>query len=163
MIFLRILLSDIRILVSMYQEFLVCTMLCDVKREPRYATGQAIKFLENSKQVTTVPQGFKRQAGTAKRYTDNCIIYPQYIAGLCSFRASHSQAINQRNINMWKVILLAIYLATSIFWLFMSLLRSAICKFWATVRAPSQATLDQKPLYYIRPKVTVHKWSLEMG
>ena len=53
----------------------VCTMLCDVKREPRYATGQAIKFLENSKQVTTVPQGFKRQAGTAKRYTYNCMVH----------------------------------------------------------------------------------------
>ena len=53
----------------------VCTTLCDVKREPRYATGQAIKFLENSKQVTTVPQGFKRQAGTAKRYTYNCIVH----------------------------------------------------------------------------------------
>ena len=30
-----------------------------------------------------------------------------------------------------------------------------------TVRAPSQAALDQKP--YIWPKVTVHKWSLEIG
>ena len=92
-------------------------MLCDVKREPRYATGQAIKFLENSKQVTTVPQGFKRQAGTAKRYTYNCMVhfFPSIyswptLLGPHILKQSTSENINK---NMWKVIVLAIYLATN--------------------------------------------------
>ena len=55
MIFLRILLSDIRILVSMYQEFLVCTTLCDVKREPLKVCNRPLPGKEPSVAPPRVP------------------------------------------------------------------------------------------------------------